>query len=52
MFGFGSKKQKLEAKYKKLLEEAYQLSQVNRAKSDSKTAEAEEVRKQLDALEK
>jgi polyhydroxyalkanoate synthesis regulator phasin len=51
MFGFKSKKEKLEARYKKLLEEAYKLSHVNRTQSDSKTAEADKVRKQIEALE-
>lgn len=50
MFGMKSKKEKLEVKLHKLLEEAYKLSQIDRAKSDAKTAEAEEVRKQLDAM--
>lgn len=50
MFGFGSKARKLEKKYAKLLEEAFQLSTSNRAKSDEKTAEAERVRIQLEAL--
>ncbi|MEL7497209.1 MAG: Lacal_2735 family protein [Planctomycetota bacterium] len=51
MFGMKSKKEKLEAKLRKLLEEAYKLSHTNRTRSDEKTAEAEEVRKQLEALE-
>jgi hypothetical protein len=51
MFGMKSKKEKLEARYKKLLDEAYQLSHSNRKASDDKTAEAEEIRKQLDKLE-
>lgn len=51
MFGFKSKKEKLEAKHKKLLEEAYKLSRTNRAKSDEKIAEAEEISKQLDAMD-
>ena len=51
MFGMKSKKEKLEARYKKLLDEAYRLSHSNRKASDSKTAEAEEIRKQLDKLE-
>lgn len=51
MFGMKSKKQKLEAKLKQLLEEAYQLSHVNRKKSDEKTAEADELQKQIDALD-
>ena len=51
MFGLSNKKAKLEKKYKKLLEESYQLSKSNRMKGDQKLAEAEEVRKQLDELE-
>ncbi len=51
MFGFKSKKEKLEAKHQRLLEEAYKLSHVNRGKSDAKLAEAAEIEKQLDALE-
>ncbi len=50
MFG-SNKKAKLETRYKKLLEESYQLSHSNRQKSDQKLAEAEEIRKQIDALE-
>ncbi|MFK7768438.1 MAG: Lacal_2735 family protein [Mariniblastus sp.] len=51
MFGMKSKKEKLEAKMRKLLEEAYKLSHTDRSKSDQKTAEADELRKQLDAME-
>lgn len=51
MFFFKSKKQKLEAKLAKLQDEAYRLSHINRRQSDEKTAEAEEVRKQIEALE-
>ena len=51
MFGLGSKKAKLEKKYKRLLEESYKLSHVDRKKSDLKAAEAEAVRKELDSLE-
>ena len=51
MFGFKSKKEKLEAKHRKLLEEAFKLSHTDRAQSDSKTAEADEVRKQIEAME-
>jgi len=50
MFGMKTKKEKLEAKYQKLLEEAYKLSHSNRSKSDEKTAEADELRKQIDAM--
>ncbi|MEO1497660.1 MAG: Lacal_2735 family protein [Planctomycetota bacterium] len=52
MFGlFQSKKDKLEKKYAKLLEEAYKLSHVDRQKSDMKQAEADELRKEIDALD-
>ncbi|MDA7918032.1 Lacal_2735 family protein [Mariniblastus sp.] len=50
MLGFGNKTKKLEKRYQQLLEEAFQLSTSNRAKSDEKTAEAEKIRIQLDAL--
>lgn len=52
MFGSGSNKDKLQAKYNKLMQESYDLSTVNRKKSDLKRAEAEEVGRQLDELEK
>ncbi len=51
MFGTKTEKEKLQAKMKKLLEEAYQLSRSNRRKSDEKTVEAEDVRKQIEAME-
>lgn len=51
MFGTKSKKAKLEARFKKLLEESYRLSHSNRTASDQKAAEAEEIRKQLDEME-
>lgn len=51
MFGMKSKKQKLEAKLAKLLDEAYRLSHTDRRKSDEKTAEADELQKQIDAME-
>lgn len=50
MLGFGNKTKKLEKKYQQLLEEAFQLSTSNRAKSDEKTAEADKIRIQLEAL--
>ena len=53
MFGLFKKKSELEvlqAKYAKIMEEAYRLSSQDRAKGDAKTAEAEEVLKQIDAL--
>jgi hypothetical protein len=52
VFGFTSQKSKLEKKYHQLLNEAYQLSHVDRRKSDERTAEADLIRLQLEALEK
>jgi len=52
MFGSGNSKEKLQEKYNKLMQESFDLSTVNRKKSDLKRAEAEEVGKQLDELEK
>jgi|TARA_R100000501_G_C2514044_1_gene44308 hypothetical protein len=55
MFGLFKKKsevEKLEVKYKKLLEEAHQLSTTNRSKSDDKMYEANEVLKQIDQIKK
>ena len=51
MFGKQNSKEALEAKYKKLLDESFKLSTTDRMKSALKSAEADEVRKQLDALE-
>ena len=54
MFGLfkkKSKKEKLNEQYKKLMEESYQLSHSNRKASDLKRAEAEELLKEIDALE-
>jgi hypothetical protein len=52
MFGiFGDPKKKLQKKYNQLLEEAYRLSHVDRKQSDLKMAEADRVRRQLEALE-
>lgn len=51
MFGLGkSQKEKLEEKYAKLLAEAHRLSTIDRMKSDLKTAEADAVLKEIDAL--
>jgi len=52
MFGSANSKEKLQEKYNKLMQESYDLSTVNRKKSDLKRAEAEEIGKQLDELEK
>ena len=52
MFGSASSKKKnLEAKYKKLLDESFRLSHIDRKKSDEKAAEADKIRKQLDEIE-
>ena len=54
MFGLIKKKtpaQKLQAQYEKLMSEAHKLSQVNRSAGDSKYAEAQEVLRELEALE-
>jgi hypothetical protein len=52
MFGSSNRKEKLQEKYNKLMQESYELSTVNRKKSDLKRAEAEEIGKQLDELDK
>ncbi len=53
MFGlFSDQKTKLEKRYQQLLKEAYELSHSNRRLSDLKTAEAEKVKEQLEALER
>ena len=43
-----SKVEKLNAQYKKLLEESYKLSTTNRRLSDSKVEETNEILKQID----
>jgi len=53
MFGLfkkKSEKEKLEEKYQALLKEAFTLSTTNRRLSDTKTAEANEVLKQIELL--
>ncbi len=53
MFGLLKRKtaeEKLQAKYKKLLEESYKLSHTNRAASDQKVAESEAVLKQIEKI--
>lgn len=55
MFGLFKKKsevEKLEDKYKKLLEEAHRLSTSNRKLSDDKTFEANEILKKIEKLKK
>lgn len=54
MFGFFKKKSKVDVlneKYQKLQKEAFQLSTTNRMQSDLKYAEAQEVLKEIEALE-
>ncbi len=53
MFGlFGDKKAKLERQHGRLLEEAYRLSHTDRKASDLKHADAAEVLKQIETLER
>ncbi len=55
MFGLFKKKSeadKLNDKYQKLMEQSFNLSSINRTLSDQKAHEANEVLKQIDALEK
>ena len=53
MFGLFKKKtevEKLQSKYEALLKEAFELSKINRSKSDQKTFEADKVYKQMEIL--
>ena len=50
-FSRKSEKEKLQEKYQKLVNEAYKLSHTDRKASDLKTAEADEVLKQIEALD-
>lgn len=55
MFGLFKKKseeEKLQEKYKKLMEEAFKLQSVNRSNSDQKYLEADVILKQIEALKK
>jgi hypothetical protein len=55
MFGIFKRKsevEQLQAKYQKVLKEAYNLSTSNRKLSDAKTAEANEILKQIENLQK
>ncbi len=54
MFGLfkkKSEKEKLEEQYQKLLDESYRLSKTDRAASDLKAAEANEVLKKIELLD-
>ncbi len=54
MFGLFKKKserEKLEKQYKSLIAESHRLSTSNRAESDRKAAQAEEVARKIEALD-
>lgn len=54
MFGLFKKKserEKLIAKHEALLKEAFDLSKIDRTRSDAKTAEAEELWKKIQAMD-
>jgi hypothetical protein len=50
LFSRKSEKEKLNDKYKKLIDEAYKLSHSDRRASDLKTAEADAILKQMENL--
>jgi len=53
MFGLfkkKSEKEKLQLQYEKLMKESFELSTINRSKSDTKAAAADEIMKQIEAL--
>ncbi|MDZ7848958.1 MAG: Lacal_2735 family protein [Owenweeksia sp.] len=53
MFGLfkgKTEKEKLQKKYEKILKEAHELSTTNRAASDKKQAEAQEVLQKIEQL--
>ena len=53
MFGFFKKKSeadKLQEKYKKVMEEGYKLQSINRTDSDTKYKEADDILKEIEAL--
>lgn len=55
MFGWFKKKsesEKLMEEYKKLMEESFRLSKIDRTAADAKHAEAEEILKKIDNLGK
>lgn len=55
MFSFfkrTSQLEKLEKEYKKILKEAFELSTINRTKSDEKTYEAEQIAIKIKQLKK
>lgn len=53
MFGLfkkKSEKEKLAEQYNKLMQEAFELSKINRTASDKKYAEADVIQKKMDSL--
>ncbi len=55
MFGIFRKKTKkeiLQAKYEKLMKEAFELSRINRTEGDRKYSEADEIMKKIEAITK
>ena len=50
LFKKKTEKEKLHSRYEKLMQEAHSLSTTNRQLSDQKVAEAEEVMKQIEAI--
>lgn len=54
MFGLFKKKtevEKLQEKYKKLMEDAYKLQSINRSDSDQKYVEADNLLKKIESLQ-
>ena len=51
LFSRKSKKEKLNIKYKKKLEEAYKMSTVNRSESDRLTKEAHDILEEIKKIE-
>ena len=47
-----TEKDKLEKQYRRLLNESFRLSKINRAESDKKQAEAEQILKMIEALDR
>tara|TARA_B110000196_G_C20863283_1_gene528402 strand:+ start:12 stop:185 length:174 start_codon:yes stop_codon:yes gene_type:complete len=55
MFGLFKRKtpiEKLQIKYQSLMQQAYNLSKINRSQSDQKHFEANEILKEMDKLKK
>ena len=52
IFNKKTEKEKLEKKYKKLMEEGYKLQSTSRSNSDTKYLEADNILKQIEALDK